>query len=242
MPLVSLADAPSSRADQAAAWGVHMFTASGAVVALAALLAIYAEDLARAAILMLAALAIDSVDGTLARRFRVAEVVPRLDGRRLDDIVDYLNYVIVPAFFLVAAGALLHWTIAALPVLASAYGFSQADAKTDDHFFLGFPSYWNVVAIYVWALTLSPTGATVLIVLLSALVFVPVKYVYPSRMPVLRRTTNVLAGIWLIALSLALAFPSWFGDWPAVKLTLLFPAWYLALSFYLGGLRRERPR
>jgi phosphatidylcholine synthase len=105
---------------------------------------------------MLAALAINSVDGTLARAFGVAEVLPGIDGRRLDDLVDYLNYVIVPAVFMVSSDALPGWGWAALPVLASAYGFSQREAKTDDDFFLGFPSYWNVVAIYLWQLDLSP--------------------------------------------------------------------------------------
>jgi len=136
----------------ALALGVHGLTASGAVVGVAALLAIGAQDFSLAALLMLVALFIDSVDGTLARAARVKEVLPRFDGRRLDDMVDYLNYVIVPCVFLVAGGLLPHWWAAAPPIPASAYGFSQVDAKTEDDFFLGFPSYWNVIAIYAWLL------------------------------------------------------------------------------------------
>jgi phosphatidylcholine synthase len=220
------------------AWGVHVFTASGAVVALAALLAIGAGELARAALLMLVAMAIDSVDGSLARAARVHEIVPRVDGRRLDDIVDYLNYVIVAAFFLVAAGSLLHWGLAAAPILASAYGFSQCEAKTDDHFFLGFPSYWNVVAIYLWALEVSPATGSAIVLGLAALVFVPIRYVYPSRMPVLRRTTNIGALLWLLVLAAGIASPAELGDLPLVELSLLYPAYYLTLSFWIGGLRR----
>ncbi len=219
------------------AWGVHVFTASGAVVALAALLAIGAGDLRRAALLMLVALAIDSVDGSLARAARVGEIVPRVDGRRLDDMVDYLNYVIVPAVFLVAAGSLSHWGLAAAPILASAYGFSQCEAKTEDHFFLGFPSYWNVVAIYLWALELSPAAGSAIVLGLAALVFVPLKYVYPSRMRVLRRTTNVSALAWLLVLSAGTVAPAELGR-RLVQLSLLYPAYYLAISFYLGGLKR----
>ena len=237
---MSLASAPrTSPLRVLLAWGVHVFTASGAVVALAALLAIGAGELPRAALLMLVAMAIDSVDGSLARAARVDEVVPRVDGRRLDDIVDYLNYVIVAALFMVAAGSLSHWGIAAAPILASAYGFSQCEAKTDDHFFLGFPSYWNVVAIYLWALDVSPAAGSAIVLGLAAMVFVPIKYVYPSRMPVLRRTTNIGAILWLALLTAGIAAPDELGRLPLVELSLLYPAYYLGISFWLGGLHRD---
>jgi phosphatidylcholine synthase len=221
------------------AWGVHAFTASGGVVGVAALLAAGGGDLRAAALLMLVALVIDSVDGTLARAARVTEVLPGIDGRRLDDIVDYLNYVIVPAVFLVSAGSLVHWTVAALPVLASAYGFAQTDAKTEDHFFVGFPSYWNVVALYLWVLGVSPLAGTLLVVCLSAAVFIPLKYVYPSRMSVLRRTTNGAAALWLATVTAALLFSeaSWRKD--VLTASLAFPLYYLALSFWLGGRQRR---
>jgi phosphatidylcholine synthase len=221
------------------AWGVHAFTASGGVVGVAALLAAGAGDLRAAALLMLVALVIDSVDGTLARAAKVTEVLPGIDGRRLDDIVDYLNYVIVPAVFLASAGSLLHWGFAAAPVLASAYGFAQTDAKSEDHFFVGFPSYWNVVAIYLWALEVSPAVGTLIVVGLAAAVFVPLKYVYPSRMPSLRRSTNAAAGLWLLLVAAALVF--WSRPWreAAVWVSLAFPAYYLALSFWLGGRQRR---
>ena len=188
---------------------------------------------------MLVALVIDSVDGTLARAARVTEVLPGIDGRRLDDIVDYLNYVIVPAVFLVSAGSLLHWSFAAAPVLASAYGFAQTDAKTEDHFFVGFPSYWNVVALYLWVLGVSPLVGTLVVVGLAAAVFIPLKYVYPSRMRVLRRTTTGAAALWLVAVGAALAFygAAWRED--VLKASLAFPLYYLVLSFWLGGRQRR---
>jgi phosphatidylcholine synthase len=220
------------------AWGVHAFTASGAVVGAVALLAVVAGNLPQAAILMIAALAIDSVDGTMARAVRVAEVLPGIDGRRLDDIVDFLNYVIVPVVFLVAAGYLDPWWAAA-PILASAYGFAQHDAKTEDDFFLGFPSYWNVVALYVWLLDAEPLTATVVVVALSVAVFVPLKYVYPSKMPVLRRTTNALGGLWVVALALAVAAPELARRVRLAEITLAYPAWYFLLSFRYGGLARR---
>ncbi len=225
---------------QTLAWGVHAFTASGAVIGAVALLAIAAGDLGRAALLMLLALAIDSVDGTLARAVGVRDVLPRFDGRRLDDMVDFLNYVIVPAVFLVWAGSLVSWHWAALPILASAYGFSQDSAKTEDDFFLGFPSYWNVVALYLWLFEVSPQVGTAIVAVFSAMVFVPLKYLYPSRMPVLRRTTNITCALWTLALTGCVLDPVQTASIHLLALTLLFPIYYLALSFWIGGLHRSR--
>jgi phosphatidylcholine synthase len=224
------------------AWAVHLITASGAVIGVLALLAVAQGDLPRAALLMLAALAIDSVDGTLARAFGVAEVLPGFDGRRLDDLVDYLNYVIVPAVFLVASDTLPGWGWVALPVLASAYGFSQREAKTDDDFFLGFPSYWNVVAIYLWQLDLSPALSAAIVAGLAFAVFVPLKYVYPSQMSTLRRTTNAGAALWLLAVSAAIIWPGPLTEIRLMEITLLYPFYYIAISLWLGGWHRKAPR
>jgi phosphatidylcholine synthase len=233
----------------ALAWAVHAFTASGAVVGVAALLEVAAGHLRGAALLLLVGLFIDSVDGTLARAARVAEVVPEIDGRRLDDIVDYLNYVIVPAVFLVAAGSVSHPAVAGAVALASAYGFSQQDAKTPDDFFLGFPSYWNVVAIYLWGLGIAPATGTAIVLGLVVAVFVPLKYLYPSRAPVLWRTTAFGALVWVVLVAVAVAARGDAGQPPAVtnpllrlpllEISLLYPAYYLALSFTVGGLRRS---
>jgi phosphatidylcholine synthase len=225
----------------ALAWGVHVLTASGGVVGMAALLAAGAGNLRIAALLLLAALAIDAVDGTLARAARVAEVLPGIDGRRLDDIVDYLNYVVVPAVFLVAAGSLLHWGFAAAPVLASAFGFAQTEAKTEDHFFLGWPSYWNVVALYLWGLDVDPALGTAVVLAFAAAVFVPLKYVYPSRMRVLRWTTTVGGALWALALTAAVALPSAGWREPLLRVSLAFPLYYFAVSLWLGGLHRRAP-
>ena len=155
--------------------------------------------------LMLIAFVIDAVDGTLARSVRVTEHVPEIDGRRLDDIVDYLTYVIVPVFFLWAGGFWLHpgWLVA--PVLASAIGFARVDAKTADNFFLGFPSYWNILAIYLWLFDVGPVFSTLWIAGLSIAVFVPLKYLYPSKLEPrsLRRALAAGGLLWCLALAAA---------------------------------------
>jgi phosphatidylcholine synthase len=187
---------------------------------------------------MLVALAIDSADGTLARAAQVREVLPSFDGRRLDDMVDYLNYVIVPVVFLVAAGY-LHPAVAAAPILASAYGFSQEEAKTDDDFFLGFPSYWNIVALYVWLLDVSQLTATLVVIALAIGVFVPFKYLYPSKMPVGKWMMVVLGVVWIVAVAVAVVAREATAPWRVAEISLAYPALYLALSFWWGGLHRK---
>ena len=139
---------------------MHAYTASGTVLALLAVVAAVDGHPVRALWILLAALIIDGTDGTLARRLRVKETVPEFDGARLDDIVDYITYVFVPVVLLWTSGYLPDgpWgaVFAALPLLASSYQFCRTDAKTADHYFLGFPSYWNVVAFYVVVLEHSP--------------------------------------------------------------------------------------
>ena len=166
------------------AWLVHLYTALGAAVAVFTLALAAADRYREALALMGLALILDATDGTFARAARVKELVPRVDGARLDDIVDYLNYVLVPCFLLLWADLLPAghgWWIVCLPLLASAYGFSQTDAKTADHHFLGFPSYWNVVAFYCFVLDSAPWFNALVVIVLSVMVFVPIRYLYPSR-------------------------------------------------------------
>jgi phosphatidylcholine synthase len=218
------------------AWGVHLFTAAGAVVGALSLLSIWAGNLGDAALLMIVALAIDSVDGTLARAVGVAEVLPNIDGRRLDDMVDYLNFAVVPVVFMVSAGSLSGWGWVIPPLLASSYGFAQGDAKTDDHFFLGWPSYWNVVAFYCWLLPLSPTASAIWVTGCSIAIFLPFKYVYPSRVPqaIFRHTLNGGGLLWAIVLSASILAPEWADRFYVVELSLSYLVYYMALSMWLG--------
>ncbi len=224
---------------RALAWGVHLFTASAAVANLLALLACSAARWREAALWMLYSLFVDSVDGMLARGIGVARLLPHFDGRKLDDIVDYSTYVVVPAAFLVQSALLPHWGYGALMLLASAYGFSQDDAKTEDHFFLGFPSYWNVLAIYCWLLELPAALNGAVVVLLALLIFVPFKYLYPSRMPALRRTNHTLAALCMLLLVAAVLDPARGRAEHWALLSLAYPSFYLVLSALWGGLKRS---
>jgi phosphatidylcholine synthase len=216
-----------------AAGAVHVYTATGSVLALLIVLAAIDGDVERALWLGLVALVVDGTDGMLARATKVKLHFPWFDGARMDDIVDYLTYVFAPVVLLQTAGYLPVGVggavVAALPLLSSCYQFCRADAKTDDHFFLGFPSYWNVVAFYAVVLDLSVGAVATILLVCSALVFVPVRYLYPSRSTVLRTPNLVLAAAWLCLYAAILAgMPD-----PApllLWLSLAYVVYYVAMS------------
>jgi phosphatidylcholine synthase len=219
-----------------AAWCVHAYTASGLVLA-AWMAVLCVGGRFRAALgLMLAATFVDSTDGWLARRVGVKEIVPSFNGRRLDDIVDFHTYASLPLFLLWRAGVLpagYEWALLA-PLVASVYGFSQTDAKTPDGYFLGFPSYWNFIAFYLYFLR--PPLALTLLALwgFALLTFVPAVYLYPSQKTPYSLLTNILTAIWGVALALILTGREWL-----VPVSLLFPAYYLGLSWWMTIQRRR---
>lgn len=224
-----------SLAHRAAAWAVHAYTASGAVAGFLVLQATFEKQARTAFLWMLVAVLIDATDGTLARAVRIKEVLPWFDGAKLDDIVDYFTFVIAPVVFLFhmqllpTSGTLF---FVACPLLASGYGFCQAAAKTPDFFFTGFPSYWNIVAFYLYLGGLPAWENGVCICALSLAVFVPIRYIYPSRTAQFQRVTNVLGYGWVgVLLVLLYQFPAPSG-W-LVLFSLYYPLYYTALSFYL---------
>ena len=226
-----------------AAWLVHIYTASGALCAFFGTLAVFSSRYRDAFLLMALATFLDATDGVLARAAAVKDVLPRFDGARLDDIVDYLTFVFLPALLLYHSGALPHgWDVLVVScmLLSSAYGFASSDAKTDDHFFTGFPSYWNIVALYLHAARVPPGINAAILLVLSVLVFVRIGYVYPSRTPTLRPLTLALGAIWAV-LMVAVIFT--LPDVPAVLLaaSLVFPAYYTGLSFALQARRARAP-
>jgi phosphatidylcholine synthase len=227
------------------AWAVHAYTAAGLVLAaLAAVLIVAGTDAAlrTALLLFLLATLIDASDGCLARRAGVSQVLPGFDGRRLDDIVDFHTYTSLPLLLIWRSGALpgaAGWLLL-LPLLASAYGFSQTDAKTPDGYFLGFPSYWNVVAFYIFFLGPAPWLTAAVLLVLAALTFVPVPYLYPSTGGTLNRVTAAAAVLWGVVLLLILTGAAQ-PPVPWTVASLAFPAWYMGASWTVA-LRGHRGR
>ena len=218
------------------AWLVHLYTASGAGFAFLALNRIFYDRYRDAFFWLACALFVDATDGILARRNQVSERIPWFDGRKLDDIVDYLTYVFVPAFFV--WHALLvpdRWSVVvvAAMLLSSAYGFSRDDAKTEDHLFTGFPSYWNLAAFYLYVAQWTPATNAILLLVLALMVFVPLRYVYPSRTPTWRPVTLALATAWS-GLMLVLLWQAPDVSRTVFWVSMVFPVYYLLLSLRLN--------
>ncbi|HEY9526401.1 MAG TPA: CDP-alcohol phosphatidyltransferase family protein [Anaerolineales bacterium] len=227
---------------KALAWSVHLFTATGAIWGFLTLLAVFEENWRAAITWIILAMFVDGFDGMLARWFHVKEYARGVDGGLMDNIIDYLNYVVVAALILIKAPNLmpsgLELVGAFSILLTSAYQFSQVDAKTDEQsfFFKGFPSLWNFLVLYMMLLGLNPWLNFALLVLCNILVFVPVKYIYPSRNTRLRRLTLAFTylygaiGVWGL-----LQYPS-VPQW-IVWISLVYVVYYALLSFFpnIGG-------
>ena len=216
----------------AAAWGVHLFTATGAVWGLLSILAIFEGDFRKMIFWIVIAVLVDGLDGGLARLANVKKYADGIDGALLDNILDYLNYVMVPALFIIKAEIIpenLRLFGACSILLTSAYQFTQTDAKTENHEFKGFPSYWNVAVLYMLLMKLSPWFNFAALMLLNILVFVPVKYIYPSRNTYLKTLTNILTwayaavGVWGLS-----QYPNQ-PDW-VVWSSFIYVAYYIGLS------------
>jgi phosphatidylcholine synthase len=222
-------DRPAMRA-----WAVHVYTALGLIIAALTVVFILrgsATDFRLAFALMMLATLIDATDGWLARRARVEEVLPAFDGRRLDDIIDLHTYASIPLLLIWRAGLLpAGWAWAVLaPLLASAFGFSRRDAKTPDGFFLGFPSYWNVVAFYLFFLRPPPWLSALVLLGLAVLTLVPSRYLNLAAPGRKNGAMLALAALWgLLCLGILAGLVS--GQ-AVVLASLAFPAYYMIRSW-----------
>jgi phosphatidylcholine synthase len=244
---------PSTR-QKVLGWLVHAYTATGMVFAgLIAVLLVRGNpaDFRMAFLLMVVATLVDATDGTFARKVRIKEAVPGFDGRRLDDIIDFLTYTFLPVGLIWRAGILPPgyepWLF--LPLLASLYGFCQVQAKTDDGYFLGFPSLWNVVAIYVYALPFGPWVSLAIVTTLAVMTFVPSKYLYPSLPGAFNRLVTILSIPWTITLGwLIYKLPTSPGETfdPTTTIvawaSLSYPILYLGASWVITVAHWTRPR
>ena len=197
-------DEPSRPAEgvPASAWGVHLFTSLGVVVAFFALLAIEAGEQREALLWLVVAMLIDGVDGTLARAARVRDRLPRIDGEALDLVIDYLTYVFLPVLFIWRGGYLpdlLAMPLCAAILSSSLYVFARRDMKTDDGYFRGFPALWNVIAFYFFVLEPGAAVSAAVVVALVIMTFAPVHVVHPFRVRDFGPALPALAVLWTLA-------------------------------------------
>ncbi len=218
------------------AFTVHIFTATGAALALLAL--ILATDGHWAAMFFCLGLAliVDGVDGPLARAFNVAEVLPRWNGEGLDFVVDFVTYVFVPAYAIAASGLLpeaLAIPLGLIVVIPGALYFADREMKTRDNYFRGCPAVWNLAAFYLYVLTPEPWVAAATVIALAGLTFAPVRFVHPLRVRNLRILNIALMAAWAVLASLTVIENLDPGFYVKAALALI------ALYFLVAGLLRR---
>jgi len=211
-----------------AALSVHLFTSVGVLLAFWAILLIIEGELQSSLFVMALAVIVDSLDGTLARRADVTTHTPFIDGALMDNISDYLNWVFIPVFWAYTFLDVPFLAVSAV-LIASLFGFSHKEAKTEDHYFRGFPSYWNFVIFYLWLLDANVWVSTSVFLVLALLVLMPIKFIYPSRTAKWRRTTLLLAVPYAIIIIFMLfnlrETPLWL-----ILLSFYYPFYYVVIS------------
>lgn len=183
----------------AVAWAVHAFTASGAVLGFLAVVAIWEGDQIAAFMWLGLALFVDGIDGTLARRVRVTELTPKVDGTSLDNVIDYFTYVVVPAMMIYWFGIVPPgWEVYAAGCImaVSCYTFANVEMKTADYYFAGFPAVWNLVVLYFHVLQSDPWVNLAVIGVCAVMTFIPIKFVHPLRVRKLRKITIPMTVLW----------------------------------------------
>lgn len=235
-PQEPLQDSPTAL-QTALAWLVHAFTATGAILALLALLAVEGRQWSLALLWLLIALAVDGLDGSLARWAKVRERASRVDGDTLDLVIDYLTYVFVPTMFLWHAGMFptgYELLLAAAIQLSSLYLFARTDMKTEDGYFRGFPSLWNLVAFYLFVLQAGPLAVAAVVVVCAALTFAPIHFVHPFRVRDFGLWLPLLAALWSV-ITCSLLWPELE---PSLRYALTATSAALALLLFGLGLLR----
>jgi phosphatidylcholine synthase len=218
------------------AFAVHVFTALGAALGLLALIFATGGHWAAMFFTLGLALLVDGIDGPLARRFKVQELLPRWSGEGLDFVVDFITYVFVPAYAIAASGYLpqtLAIPLAALIVVTGALYFADGNMKTEDNYFRGFPAVWNLVAFYIFVLAPHPWAGAAAIVALAVLTFVPVRFVHPLRVRQGRIINIVLMVVWAAFAFIAVATDLEPGSYVTAGLSVI------ALYFLVAGLLRR---
>ena len=217
------------------AYLVHLFTALGVVFGFLALLATVNLEIPEAFLWLALALFVDGVDGTLARAANVEENTPYIDGAILDNIIDYLNYVVVPVFIFYTLNMVPEPFLllsSATILLVSCFTFINTETKTEDFYFSGFPANWNIVILYFYILDSTQWINLFFVLLFCVLTFIPFKYVHPFRVVEFRKITLLITSIWMVTTTVLL-FGITFTN-PLIG-TLNYAIWLLTNAYFLGN-------
>ena len=225
--------------DTILAWSVHLLTCSGLIAGFLALISIFKNHQTSAFLFLGLALLIDAVDGTLARKFKVSIFVKNIDGKMLDSVIDFFNYIIIPS-------VMIYWfkfvptpfeiIIPSIILIISAISYSNNNLMTSDNFYKGFPCIWNVLLFYLYLFDLSQSYNLFLISTCILLKFIPIKFVHPLRVNKYRSYSTVFMILWFIS-SFKILLSSFFllnnyFDYLFLGIWLISNLYFVSLTLY----------
>ena len=223
-------------------WALHLLTSFGIICSFFALKNTIDGEIFKAFMWLGLGLFIDSIDGTIARFLKVNESLPHIDGHMLDSIIDYINYIFVPAFMLHYFGILpeiLDIIIPAIIMVTSVISYSNKNTKTDENYYIGFPAIWNVVVLYLVILNYNSLINTGVLIFLIILKILPLRFVHPFRTEKFRKLTLVMSFSWFVFTSLIVIIRehSYFSGYYEYCLSvwLLLSFYYIFLTLFLNS-------
>jgi phosphatidylcholine synthase len=221
------------------AWSVHLLTCSGLIAGFLALICVFKNDETSAFLFLGLALLIDAVDGTLARKFKVSIFVKNIDGKMLDSVIDFFNYIIIPS-------VMIYWfkfvpspfeiIIPSIILIVSAISYSNNNLMTSDNFYKGFPCIWNILLFYLYLFDLTQVYNLFLISACILLKFIPIKFIHPLRVNKYRRYSAVFMVLWFIS-SFKILLSSFYDlnnnfDYLFLGIWLISNIYFICLTFY----------
>ena len=221
------------------AWSVHLLTCSGLIAGFLALICVFKNDETSAFLFLGLALLIDAVDGTLARKFKVSIFVKNIDGKMLDSVIDFFNYIIIPS-------VMIYWfkfvpspfeiIIPSIILIVSAISYSNNNLMTSDNFYKGFPCIWNILLFYLYLFDLSQVYNLFLVSACILLKFIPIKFIHPLRVNKYRRYSAVFMVLWFIS-SFKILLSSFYDlnnnfDYLFLGIWLISNIYFICLTFY----------
>jgi phosphatidylcholine synthase len=221
------------------AFSVHILTASGSFMAFLALVAAAEGRFVDLWWWLGVAMVIDGIDGPIARKLNVKEVLPNWSGVMLDNVIDYVTYVLIPAFALYQSGMIgepLSFVAAGLIVVSSAIYYADMGMKTDENFFSGFPVAWNMLVFTLFVIDASETVAFLIVLAAVVMTFLPIHFLHPVRVGRLRPINLTIFAIWSILSASALLLHFNSPDW--LMWAVMLTGGYL---FVIGGIMQMFP-
>tara|TARA_A100001011_G_C14245943_1_gene815544 strand:- start:339 stop:1097 length:759 start_codon:yes stop_codon:yes gene_type:complete len=225
--------------DYLLAWSVHLLTCSGLISGFLALICVFKNDQISAFLFLGLALLIDAVDGTLARKFKVSVIVKNIDGKMLDSVIDFFNYIIIPSvmiYWFKFVPAPFEIIIPSIILIISAISYSNNNLMTLDNFYKGFPCIWNILLFYLYLFNLSQTYNLFFISACILLKFIPIKFIHPLRVNKYRRYSVAFLVLWFIS-SFKILLSSFFTlnnnfDYLFLSIWLVSNMYFICLTIY----------